>query len=134
MGLQLGTLDDEAAAINGHVEYFIDDALAVGPLLQIGLTGDLTQIGVSLQAKYYVPALTNTRLIPTIQGGLGFIHANLDVPGGEVSDTSFLLPVGLGLEYPIDRNMSLSTNLLLNFTNLFGFEDSYVTWTVGIQF
>ncbi len=134
LGLQMGTVDDEAAAINGHVEYFVDNALAVGPLLQLGLTGDLTQVGFSLQAKYYVGSLSQNRWTPTVQAGLGFIHADLNVPGGNIKDTSFLAPVGVGLEYQIDQNLSVATNLLFNFTNLFGVDDSYVSWTVGIQF
>ena len=82
----LGNTDDRTAfAMNLNVERFLNRSFSVGPLLQFGVTGNLTQIGVSGQVKYWLNLSKALKL--TAQGGLGFMHT--DVPG---SGTSLLVP------------------------------------------
>src|SRR2546430_8599824 len=45
------TADSTAFAMNLNVERFINRSFSVGPLLQFGVTGDMTQIGASGQVK-----------------------------------------------------------------------------------
>src|SRR5438445_790881 len=86
----LGNTDDRTAfAMNLNVERFLNRSFSVGPLLQFGVTGNLTQIGVSGQVKYWLNLSKALKL--TAQGGLGFMHT--DVPG---SGTSLLVPLGVG--------------------------------------
>src|SRR2546427_136354 len=86
----LGNTDDRTAfAMNLNVERFLNRSFSVGPLLQFGVTGNLTQIGVSGQVKYWLNLSKALKL--TAQGGLGFMHT--DVPG---SGTSLLVPPGVG--------------------------------------
>src|SRR5437879_6792607 len=97
--------------MNLNVERFLNRSFSVGPLLQFGVTGNLTQIGVSGQVKYWVNLSKALKL--TAQGGLGFMHT--DVPG---SGTSLLVPLGVGFDYALNRNVSATATFLLNFTDI----------------
>lgn len=137
LGLQGDTADGTAFAIGVSGDYFLTDNISVGPLLQIGLTGDLTQIGVSAQAKYTLDLPDIPDLTPHFQGGIGFIHADVDRgPFFDADDTSFLIPVGFGADYRLTRDISLESTLLFNFTDLDGgVNDSFfITWFVGARF
>jgi hypothetical protein len=50
-GVSVGFLEDtpdgSAFAINLNADAFIERNVSIGPLVQLGLTGDMTQIGVS---------------------------------------------------------------------------------------
>ncbi len=106
------TPDGTAFALNLNAEGFITKNFSLGPLLQLGFTGDLSQIGLSGQAKYWVD-LPNTRLKLTVQGGIGFVHADF-----LRDDTSFLIPLGVGLDYAVSDRVSFTSTFLLNFTDL----------------
>ena len=111
LGFVGNTPDNTAFAVNLNVERFINHSFSVGPLLQFGVTGDLTQIGVSGQVKYWMDLSKGLKL--TAQGGLGFVHT--DFRG---SDTSFLIPIGAGLDYTVSKNVSATATFLLNFTDI----------------
>lgn len=114
VGLLGATPDGTAFAMNGHVDYFVSEAVSLGPLVQVGLTGDMAQVGVSGQGKYWIdlPA-TEGRGRIVLQGGVGFVHS--DYRSG---DTSWLVPLGIGYDYAVNPNIDLSATGLLNFTNL----------------
>jgi hypothetical protein len=114
LGFLGNTADGVAFALNLNAETFIKRSLSVGPLLQLGITGDLTQIGVSGQVKYWID-LSNiaTGLKLTAQGGLGFVYT--DFRG---DDTSFLIPIGVGLDYALSNAVSATATFLLNFTDV----------------
>lgn len=133
LGLQGGTADGTAFAIGLHGDYFLTQNLSVGPLLQLGLTDDLTQVGFSVQAKYTFDLLEIPELKPHVQAGLGFIHADLDRrPGPDEDDTAPLVPIGFGAEYRLTPRASLSSTLLFNFTDLsVGNDDFHLTWLIG---
>jgi hypothetical protein len=138
LGFQVETLDGTAFALAFNGDYFLDRNFSVGPLIQFVLNDDLTQIGFSLQGKYHINLAGNPNLRPHLQGGLGFVFADLDLPGGgDDSDTSFLAPIGGGVEYRIARNVSASSTLLLNFTGLSirgAVDKNALAWYFGLRF
>jgi hypothetical protein len=122
VGPTFGSIDGTAANIGISGDYHTSSNLSFGPLLQMTFTDDLTQVGFSGQLKYTLDALAGSAFHPNVQVGLGFVHADHDNwlgPGsGGKSDTSYLIPVGMGFEYRIRPGFYLSTTALQNFTNL----------------
>ena len=114
IGFLSNTPDGTAFATNFHADYFLNNQISVGPLGQLGVTGDLFQIGVSGQGKYWLNlAGVDKRLKANLQGGIGFLHANF-----LTSDTSFLIPIGVGLDFALNQHVSLISTFLLNFTDI----------------
>ncbi len=137
LGLQGETADGTAFAVGVSGDYFLTHNISVGPLLQIGVTGDLTQIGLTVQAKYTLDLLDIPDLKPHFQGGIGFIHADLDRGRSrDEDDTSFLIPLGFGAEYRLTEKISLESTLLFNFTDLDDVRDDdfFITWLIGARF
>lgn len=113
-GVLGSTPDGTAFTTNGHADYFVTDHLSIGPLMQVGLTDDLMQIGLSGQGKYWIPLPgTNGRGQAHLQSGLGVMHADVGP-----SDTAWLIPLGVGYDYRLDSGQNLSGTMLVNFTNL----------------
>jgi hypothetical protein len=138
LGLQAGTADGTAFALGFKADYYLDEHFSLGPLLQFGFTGDLTQVGMSAQAKYTFDMPRIPELKPHLQGGLGFIHVNVDCPplpcaGGDDNDTGFLIPFGGGFEFEISRNAQLGTTLLLNFTDADVSPNLFMSWFFGFR-
>jgi hypothetical protein len=108
MGVIGDTPDGTAFALNFYADRFLDSAVSLGPLLQIM---NFKEIAISAQMKYWLDVrLPNPAAKINFQGGLGFFHA--------VGDTSYIIPLGLGLDYPLDRNLSFTATLLMNFTGI----------------
>jgi hypothetical protein len=120
VGPSFGTIDGTAANIGVSGDYYTSSNLSFGPLLQLGFTGDLTQIALSGQLKYTFEVPPGSLFRPNFQVGLGFINADHDLgPGrGSKNDTSYIVPVGLGFEYKVQAGFYISTTALINFTNL----------------
>jgi hypothetical protein len=135
LGLMGGTVDDEAFAVGVQGDYYFTNELSVGPLLQMGFTGDLFQLGLSAQVKYTMDVRQIPALKPHVEVGLGFIYANLDRGSRSADDVSFLIPLGFGLEYRLSRRLSLDTTFYLNFTSLDpGKHDNFfATWLIGAK-
>ena len=107
---------------------------SIGPLIQTATSGDLFQVGLSAQAKYTFDLPRIPQLKPHFEGGLGFLHADLDRPGGDESDTGYLIPIGMGVEYKLTDRISLDTTLLFNFTDItVRNENFFITWLVGVR-
>lgn len=114
LGMLGSTPDGTAFAMNGTLDYFVSDRVSVGPLLQLGFTDDMNQIGLSGQGKYWIPLSgTEGRGKLALQSGLGFAHSDF-----RQDDTSWLIPVGVGYDYTLDSGPTLSATTLVNFTNL----------------
>lgn len=114
IGFLANTPDDTAFAFNLHADRFFTREFSVGPLLQLGFTGNMNQVGFSGQAKYWINIPdTDHRAKVVLQGGLGLVHADF-----LRDDTSWLIPIGVGLDYAVNRTISLTTNFLINFTDL----------------
>jgi hypothetical protein len=114
IGFLGNTPSGTAFALNAHADNFINRNLSIGPLAQIAFTGPLTQFGLSGQLKYWLDIPdTGNRMRVVLQGGLGFLHADrLN------SDTSWLIPLGVGLDYALSQRLALTANFLLNFTDI----------------
>ncbi len=114
VGFLGNTPDGTAFSFNFNADRFLERNVSLGPLLQMGITGDMTLVGVSGQGKYWIDIPdTSDRAKLVLQAGLGFAHA--DMRG---SDTSWLIPLGVGLDYKVDPGIFLTTTFLLNFTDL----------------
>jgi len=114
IGFLADTPDGTALALNLNLDYFLNRDVSVGPLFQLAATGDLSQVGFSGQGKFWIdlPGVEHRAKL-TLQGGIGFLHADLVEP-----DTSWLIPVGIGLDYKLNPKISLTTTFLLNFTDI----------------
>jgi hypothetical protein len=136
LGLQASTPDGTSFALGLSGDYYLTQGFSIGPLLQMGFTGDLFQIGLSAQAKYTLDLAKIPELKPHIEGGLGFIYSDLDRDyWRDEDDVSFLIPVGIGAEYRLTNSISLDTNFLFNFTDLdVRDENFFFTWLVGLKF
>ncbi len=135
MGFLANTPDDTAFALNLNVDANLNRQVAIGPLLQLGFTDDLTLVGFSGQGKYILP-LSNLgeRLKLNLQGGIGFVHADTGP-----SDTSFLIPLGFGIDYQINSHLAFKSDFLLNITDLDlgrGNDDTNImpSLTFGVRF
>jgi hypothetical protein len=134
LGFLADTPDGTAFAVNGNAEAFIDRKVSVGPLLQLAATGDLAQIALSGQAKYWIDIPgTGNRLKVTVQGGIGFVHAAF-----RDDDTSWLIPIGAGADYKLADSLNVTGTFLLNFTDLDTGRGSDARvmpgFTVGVRF
>ena len=110
MGVLGDTTDGTAFAVNLYAERFLDSTVSIGPLLQLA---NFKQVALSLQPKYWIDVnLPNPDAKMNFQAGLGFIHGS--------GDTSYVIPLGIGVDYPINRTYSFTMNLLLNFTGIDG--------------
>lgn len=114
MGFLANTPDDTAFALNFNAEAKMTQQVSIGPLLQLGFTDDLALVGLSGQGKYAIgiPDL-GERFKVILQGGVGFVHADIGP-----SDTSFLIPLGIGADYQINPGLAFKSDFLLNFTDL----------------
>lgn len=119
----LGNTPDGVAefALKGHAEYFLTERLSVGPLAQYAGTGNDILFGLSAQAKYWwnLPN-TGNRAKFLLQGGLGFMRAGITDTDSRSSNTygSFVVPIGMGLDYALTPRVAVTADLLLNVTSL----------------
>lgn len=105
----------------GHADYFLTSRVSVGALAQYAGVGNDFVFGLSAQAKYWwdIPGAGNRAKL-VIQGGIGFVRAGVedDDSGVAFTDGSFLIPVGIGVDYALSRRIALTAELLVNFTSL----------------
>lgn len=136
LGLQADTPDGTSFALGLSGDYYLTQGFSIGPLLQMGFTDDLFQLGLSAQAKYAFDLAKIPELKPHIEGGIGFIYSDLDRRyRRDEDDVSFLIPAGIGAEYRLTNSISLDTTFLFNFTNLdVRDENFFFTWLVGLKF
>jgi len=136
LGLQSDTPDGTAYALGLYGDYYLTRRFSIGPLLQMGLTGDLFQAGLTGQAKYTFGIAGVPELKPHVQAGIGFIYADLDPKGSKrEDDVSFLMPFGAGAEYKLTDQLSLDGTVLFNITNLdVRDENFFITWLIGLRF
>lgn len=119
----IGSTPDGVAefAFDGHADYFVTHTFSLGPLAQYAGAGNDFLFGLSAQAKYWwdVPGTDNlVKLI--LQGGVGFVRAGIkDTDSGTTNTySSFLIPLGVGLDYAVTERLALTADFLLNVTSL----------------
>ena len=114
LGVLGNTPDGTAFAANTNVDIFFLPNFSVGPLFQFAFTGSSTQFGLSGQVKYWFPIPgTEGRLRLVPQAGVGFVNNTF-----HEGDTSWLVPVGVSVDYRVTRWLSLDGTFLMNFTDL----------------
>jgi hypothetical protein len=120
-GFLANTPDGVEFALKGHVDYFPTRGFSVGLLGQGTLGGNDHVFGLSVQAKYWWDiSVTRHAVKAVVQGGIGFVGADIDDTDSGVSDTytSFLIPVGIGIEYTVTERIAATAEFLVNFTSL----------------
>jgi hypothetical protein len=134
IGVILATADEEAFGMNFYGDYYFNQNVSIGPLIQFGFTGDLFQIGPSVQLKYTHDF--DNRWKAHAQGGLGYTYAHLNRRGPNVDDSSVLLPFGGGIEYRFTDRLSAGTTVLFNIMDLdkVGGENFSLSFLGGIKF
>jgi hypothetical protein len=121
VGFLTNTPDGVEFALTGHVDYGLIRGFSVGLLGQATLGGNDQVFGLSAQVKYRWDILSTRHVLKAVvQGGIGFVGADIDDTDSGVSDmyTAFLIPVGIGLEYPVNKQIAMTAELLLNVTSL----------------
>lgn len=105
---------------NGHADYFVINHVSLGPLVQYAGVGNDMIFGLSAQAKYWwdIPGSHRARIV--VQGGVGFVRAGIEDADSGVTDTStsFLIPLGIGLDYALSQRFAVTADVLLNVTSL----------------
>ena len=116
LGFTSGTVNGTVFTLGVNPEYYLDRNFSIGPMMQITPTGDLFQISFTGVARFRFRLDNNWNLVPYT--GLGLIHADLDRGNGpnriDRNDTSWLIPIGLSLEYQATHNMALSSTIQVN--------------------
>jgi hypothetical protein len=122
VGFLANSPDGPEPALAGHAQYLVTDRLSVGPLVQYAGAGNDVIVGLSMQVRYWwsVPADGRAKLV--VQGGVGFVHARIEDAdtGAEETDSSFVVPVGIGLDYAVTARITVTADLILNVTSLGG--------------
>ena len=114
VGFLANTPDSTVFGLNLHADRFLSKDFSVGPLAQLGFGSNLTLAGFSGQGKYWMdlPGISDKTKM-NLQAGLGFVHADMGP-----SDTSWLIPLGIGIDHAVAEQVALTANFMLNFTNL----------------
>jgi len=116
LGLTTGTVDNSVFTLGFNLDYYPDPNFSFGPMLQLTPMGDLFQIAMAGVGRYHFRLNNGINLVPYT--GIGFIHVDLDRGSGpgriDRNDTSWFIPIGLGLEYQVVHNIAISSTLQVN--------------------
>jgi hypothetical protein len=115
------TPDGAEFGLKGHADYFWTGHVSVGPLAQYAGVGNDFVFGLSAQAKHWWPIPGTRRPVRlVVQGGVGFVRAGIEDSDSGVTDTysAFLIPVGVGLDYPVSETVAVTVEFLVNVTAL----------------
>lgn len=109
LGLTTGTVDNTVFTLGFNLENYPDPKFSIGPVMQISPMGDFFQISIAGVGRYHIRFNNRINLVP--YAGIGLIRVDLDKGTGPGSidrnDTSWLIPIGLSLEYQAHRNFGL---------------------------
>jgi len=108
------TEDPELFALTGLVNYYITDEVAVGPLAQYELSGRDQVFGLSGQVKYSAILADSSVVRPYGQLGIGYAEFKLHNLFDGKRKTTFLFPVGGGMEFKLADQLWLDGNILFN--------------------
>jgi hypothetical protein len=120
IGFLANTPDGPEFGLAGYADYVVAPRLSVGPLVQYGGVGNDVVAALSVQAKYWWSFLAsgNARLV--VQAGIGAIAADIEDAdtGAATSDTSFVIPLGIGVDYAVTPRVAVTADFILNLTSL----------------
>jgi hypothetical protein len=116
LGFTAGTIDDTVFTVGANFDYFLARNFSVGPMALITPASDLFQISLAGVGRLHFRMNNGLSLVPF--AGFGLTHADLDRGTGPAridrNDTSWYVPIGLSLEYPVVRHLSLTSTLIVN--------------------
>lgn len=117
------TVDPDSFLINFEVERFMRKEVAVGFAIQLGADDDYVLVSPHLFARYVFDLSRASsefarKAQPYAQGGLGLTHlavdSSLKVGGSDKSETDFMMNFGIGVDYPLNRSITIGTRMLIN--------------------
>lgn len=122
LGFMANTPDGPEFGMKGHADYFVMHRFSLGGLAQYAGVGNDFLFGLSAQAKYWwdIPGTEHLAKL-VLQGGLGFVRAGIkDDDNGVAANTygSFLIPLGVGVDYAVTPRLAVTADFLLNLTSL----------------
>lgn len=116
LGFTAGTVDDTVFTLGFNLDYYLGRNFSVGPMMLINPAGDLFQISLAGVGRLHFRMNNGLSLVPF--AGFGLTHADLDRGTGPAridrNDTSWYVPIGLSLEYPVVRHLALTSTLIVN--------------------
>ncbi len=116
VGLTTGTVNNTVFTLGFNLDYYVDRNFSFGPMMLFSPPGDLFQVAFAGVGKYHIRLRNDINLVPFT--GIGLIHADLGRGAGPAridrNDTSWYIPIGLSLEYQVQRNIALASTLLVN--------------------
>jgi hypothetical protein len=120
VGVLANTPDGPEFGLAGYADYFVAPGLSVGPLVQYGGVGNDVVATLSVQAKYWWRILTSGRARLVLQGGVGVIAADIEDAdtGASDRDASFVIPLGIGVDYAVTPRVAVTADLVLSVTSL----------------
>lgn len=134
------TGDPDTFLFAGQADIYIDDSVAVGPAVQLGVSDDDTIFALTAQAKkvFHLNDEKLWRWRPFVQGGVGFAYIEKEVGNRDRDDTGLLVNIGGGIEYLASDELMLGSTLMVNLLpgEVAG-EGVYISWeilTVGVWF
>lgn len=118
-----------------ELPYAFDQWVSAGPMLQVGIDNENTIVAPSANVTITIadlPGKALDRIRPSVSVGLGFAVIGDDDRQNANTGVGFLIPVGLGVEYPVSDRLSLGSQMTLNFLP----EDTlnqqfWFSWQVG---
>lgn len=120
LGLLANSPDGPEFGLAAHADYFLAHRFSTGALVQYAGGGNDNLVGVSVQAKYWWSILTSGKVKLVVQAGIGAVWADIEDTdsGASGTFTSFLIPVGVGLDYAVTPRVALTADIVVNFTAL----------------
>ena len=138
-GFMMGD-DDKTDAITGYVGWHFTRNLSVGPLVEIGVADDVTLVAPTINARYFLDFSDASeaglrRLRPYFQGGLGLTYLERGNGVARRDGVGFLLNMGVGVEYPLTKVLSLGSGLLFNIVpgSVVGEKFYYSMQVIGVR-
>jgi hypothetical protein len=95
---------------------FINDNVAIGPMIQLGVDEDDVIFAPTLNVRgvFDIDQQGMERLKPYVEGGVGAAYIKKDHHPGDDDEWGFLVNIGFGANYELERNISLGTGVLFN--------------------
>ena len=95
---------------------FVNHNLAVGPVIQFAVSEDDVFFAPTLNVRgvFDLEGQGLERVKPYAEGGLGLAYVEKDHHDGDDDEWGFLVNVGAGVNFELDRNITLGTGVLFN--------------------
>jgi hypothetical protein len=127
VGLDAGfMLDPDMTAGMVSLDYYVTDNISVGPYFHVGGGGHNSYWGVSGQVKFSAALANVPNVRPWATVGIGFVELDFESMDGPT--TTYLFPVGGGMEYEINDMISLEGGAMFDIT-----KDTFGGLTVGLR-